>query len=204
MSGVSTAMCWTVDAASDLPLPTTSISFGSFWYSRATDLTQGGCVAEKRTVWRRSPSVDWRMVSTSSLKPMLSISSASSSTANCTSDRSKAPSFRWSMMRPGVPTSRSTPSRSALCCGGYGTPPWKRTVRSWCTPASISHTSPTCRASSRVGASTTIRGLRPRGSRAPGSFWAARAWIRGSAKARVLPVPVRERASMSEPALSRL
>mmetsp|Transcript_44720 Transcript_44720/g.146658 ORF Transcript_44720/g.146658 Transcript_44720/m.146658 type:complete len:273 (-) Transcript_44720:130-948(-) len=144
------------------------------------------------------------MVSTSSLKPMLSISSASSSTANRTAERSSAPSLRWSMIRPGVPMSTSTPSRSARCCGGYGTPPWKRTVRSRCGVASIEQTSDTWRASSRVGARTTIRGVRPRGSLSPGSCSSASAVMSGSAKASVFPVPVRERPSMSAPPLSRL
>ena len=55
----------------------------------------------------------------------------------------------------------------------------------------------TCFASSRVGASTRIRGGRPR----PRGSSAASFAIRGREKARVLPVPVRERPSMSLPSL---
>ncbi len=45
---------------------------------------------------------------------MLSISSASSSTRNRSSVRSRVPLSRWSMIRPGVPTTMWTPRRSAL------------------------------------------------------------------------------------------
>ena len=55
----------------------------------------------------------------------------------------------------------------------------------------------TCFASSRVGASTSIRGGRPR----PRGSSAASFSISGREKARVLPVPVRERPSMSLPSL---
>lgn len=79
-AGVSTAMCSTVVAASEPPLPTTSMVTGSRSCVRTTERIQGGCVAEKSTVWREG-GVASRIVSTSSLNPMLSISSASSSTA---------------------------------------------------------------------------------------------------------------------------
>ena len=70
-----------------------------------------------------------------------------------------------------------------------------------CGLPSILITSPTWRASSRVGARTTIRGLRPR----TGCSWRCSSASRctsGSENASVLPVPVRERPSMSWPARS--
>ena len=60
-----------------------------------------------------SSGVSARIVSTSSAKPMLSISSASSSTRKRSSVRSRVPLSRWSMIRPGVPTTTWTPRRSA-------------------------------------------------------------------------------------------
>ena len=47
------------------------------------------------------PASSCRMLSTSSMKPMRSISSASSSTSVCSCDRSSEPLSRWSMTRPG-------------------------------------------------------------------------------------------------------
>ena len=67
-----------------------------------------GKVAEKSAtcfsfgVWRR-------ISSTSSRKPMRSISSASSRTTAFSTDRSRVLRRRWSRMRPGVPTTACTP-----------------------------------------------------------------------------------------------
>ena len=72
-----------------------------------------GIVAEKSATFLSS-GVSARIVSTSSAKPMLSISSASSRTRNRNSERSSVPLFRWSMTRPGVPTTTCTPRRRAL------------------------------------------------------------------------------------------
>mmetsp|Transcript_12708 Transcript_12708/g.43333 ORF Transcript_12708/g.43333 Transcript_12708/m.43333 type:complete len:254 (+) Transcript_12708:148-909(+) len=58
-----------------------------------------------------------KMRSTSSAKPMESISSASSRTTWYASDRSKLPRSMWSMTRPTVATSTSTPRRSAFSWG---------------------------------------------------------------------------------------
>ena len=50
-------------------------------------------------------------------KPSESSSSASSSTTTRTAANEIRPAFRWSSMRPGVPTSTCTPARSASSCG---------------------------------------------------------------------------------------
>nr|BFF16961.1 hypothetical protein GCM10025730_04820 [Promicromonospora thailandica] len=76
----------------------------------------GGMVAEKRATWRLAGA--WpKISSTSSAKPMRSISSASSRTRKRMSSRLRAPRSRWSLMRPGVPTTTWTPSRRARCWG---------------------------------------------------------------------------------------
>ncbi len=69
-----------------------------------------GIVAEKSATCLSS-GVSARIVSTSSAKPILSISSASSSTRKRSWRRSRVPFSRWSMMRPGVPTTMCTPRR---------------------------------------------------------------------------------------------
>ena len=73
----------------------------------------GGMVAENRATCL-SAGVSARIVSTSSAKPIFSISSASSSTRNRSWTRSRVPLSRWSMTRPGVPTTTWTPRRRAL------------------------------------------------------------------------------------------
>ena len=82
----------------------------------------GGMVAENSAVCFVS-GVEARMRSTSSAKPMRSISSASSSTRVCRSERSSEPRSRWSITRPGVPTTTCAPRRSPASCGPYGEPP---------------------------------------------------------------------------------
>ena len=72
-----------------------------------------GIVAENSAIWRVS-GVFFSTASTSSMKPMRSISSASSSTRQRSCDRSSEPRSRWSMTRPGVPTTTCTPRLSAL------------------------------------------------------------------------------------------
>ena len=72
-----------------------------------------GIVAENSATCLSSGRV-CRIVSTSSMKPIRSISSASSSTRQRSSHRSREPFSRWSMTRPGVPTTTCTPRRSAL------------------------------------------------------------------------------------------
>ena len=79
-------------------------------------LTGGGMVAENSATWR-SGGVFFSTASTSSMKPMRSISSASSSTSTSSEERSSEPRSRWSMIRPGVPTTTCTPRFSAPSCG---------------------------------------------------------------------------------------
>ena len=67
-----------------------------------------GMVAENSATCLYS-GVPLRIRSTSSAKPMLSISSASSSTSTSSEDRSRLPRSRWSMTRPGVPTTMWAP-----------------------------------------------------------------------------------------------
>ncbi|MNM58561.1 hypothetical protein D3C81_697940 [compost metagenome] len=88
----------------------------------------GGMVAENSATWRFSGSF-FSTASTSSMKPMRSISSASSSTSVFSSDRSSVLRFRWSMTRPGVPTTMCTPRRRAVSCWPYGWPPYTGSTR---------------------------------------------------------------------------
>ena len=97
----------------------TVISTGSCRYFLAIRRIGGGIVAENSATCLSS-GVSARIVSTSSAKPIFSISSASSSTRKRSSDRSRVPFSRWSMTRPGVPTTTCTPRRSAASCGAVG------------------------------------------------------------------------------------
>ena len=145
------------------------------------------------------PGTPPRIFCTSSAKPMSSILSASSSTTCLTLVRRRLPPSMRSMTRPGVPTSTSTPPRSAPCCGKSPTPPYTHSVTR--RTSRLEKSSPTCLASSRVGASTSARGARPRASLA--ALSPRRRSMMGSAKASVLPEPVRALAIMSRPASSR-
>ncbi len=60
-------------------------------------------VAENRPICLGS-GTESSMNSTSSMNPMSSIVSASSITTNLTFPKSSDPRFRWSIIRPGVPT----------------------------------------------------------------------------------------------------
>ena len=81
-----------------------------------------GSVAEKSSVWRSGGSAD-RMRCTSGQKPMSIMRSASSRTSTCTRRRSTASCRMWSIRRPGVATTMSTPALSARSCGPISTPP---------------------------------------------------------------------------------
>src|SRR6478736_5699990 len=96
----------------------TVISTGSWRYFFEMRRICAGIVAEKSATCLSS-GVSARIVSTSSAKPILSISSASSSTRKRSSLRSSVPFSRWSMMRPRVPTTMWTPRRSALSWTPY-------------------------------------------------------------------------------------
>ena len=159
----------------------TVISAASVRYFLEIRRICGGIVAENSATCLSS-GVSARIVSTSSWKPILSISSASSRTRKRSSDRSRVPFSRWSMIRPGVPTTTWTPRRRADSCTPYAWPPYTGSTWTPCRWAAYrSNASETCSASSRVGASTSACGF----------FRLRSSWDRiGTANAAVLPVPV--------------
>ena len=61
-------------------------------------------------------------------KPMSSMRSASSSTSTSRSSNTTFCRSRWSISRPGVATTTSTPARSFFSCGSSGTPPYTATT----------------------------------------------------------------------------
>mmetsp|Transcript_1230 Transcript_1230/g.3417 ORF Transcript_1230/g.3417 Transcript_1230/m.3417 type:complete len:246 (+) Transcript_1230:1297-2034(+) len=93
----------------------------------------------------------------SSMKPMSSMRSASSSTSISTLLSTHLPLARWSSRRPGVAISTSTPALSAAVCGFMSTPPKTTTERRLVCLAYFLTLSATWSASSRVGASTSAR-----------------------------------------------
>mmetsp|Transcript_14132 Transcript_14132/g.35666 ORF Transcript_14132/g.35666 Transcript_14132/m.35666 type:complete len:286 (+) Transcript_14132:911-1768(+) len=153
-------------------------------------------VALKSSVWW--PGGRLRMTSRiCGSKPMSSIRSASSSTTYCTRFSALLPCCRWSMKRPGVATTISTPLRRSPRWSPMLEPPTTMQVRTARelerlkarTSLSI------CCASSRVGASTRPMGPSPRRS-----LGACRqSWIMGMANAAVLPEPVSAQPRMSRP-----
>ena len=95
---------------------------GWFMKVRVSATMGPGMVAEKTIVWRCGlvrESSFW----TSSRKPWASISSASSSTAISTPERSRSSWRHRSSSRPGVPTMTSTPRSMAVVCLSKPTPP---------------------------------------------------------------------------------
>mmetsp|Transcript_13471 Transcript_13471/g.32987 ORF Transcript_13471/g.32987 Transcript_13471/m.32987 type:complete len:266 (-) Transcript_13471:842-1639(-) len=139
--------------------PTLTVT-GWLRYACASASISRGMVAENSSVWWRCG----RRAMTSLIcgsKPMSSMRSASSSTRYVTSDSTHTPSFIRSSSRPGVPTTISTPRRSASTCSFLGTPPYTHTERTpHLAPASCS-TWLICSASSRVGAMTSAYGPLP-------------------------------------------
>jgi hypothetical protein len=81
-----------------------------------------GSVAEKSAVCRSAGSTE-RIASRSSLKPMSSISSASSSTTAVTLSSTSVRRPMWSMARPGVATTASTPLCRLRNCWVIDWPP---------------------------------------------------------------------------------
>ena len=130
------------------------------WCSRllASASSAGAKVADKN---KRCPGWGTRatMACTSSEKPCSNRRSASSSTRLCTRSRGKAWRAITSSKRPGVATMMSVPPRSARNWACKETPP--NTVLTLTgtgrSRASSRSTSKTCRASSRVGTSTSTR-----------------------------------------------
>ncbi len=105
-----TAVWWIVLAGPFLaPL---SIIRASRVMARARFITSSGIVAEKSSVWRAAGSSD-RMRVMSGQKPMSIIRSASSSTRTTRPEKSVMADRMWSINRPGVATTMSTPARSA-------------------------------------------------------------------------------------------
>ncbi|CAB3771912.1 hypothetical protein LMG29739_06150 [Paraburkholderia solisilvae] len=196
------------------------ISMRSGFFSRrpVSEPILPSSVAENSIVWREA-GVAATIVSMSSIKPMSSMRSASSSTSICSSDRSIRPRSRWSSRRPGVATRISGFFASSINCWPYATPPRMLTVRSLrrCLPY-VDAAVVTCIASSRVGVSTSRPGRAtgccgrrvrrsPCASRGSRGAWpwvfcsCAKRSIAGSMKAAVLPEPVGLDTSRSRPAM---
>mmetsp|Transcript_18658 Transcript_18658/g.63022 ORF Transcript_18658/g.63022 Transcript_18658/m.63022 type:complete len:213 (-) Transcript_18658:722-1360(-) len=103
--------------------PTRSISVRCVAYSLAIFWTHGGNVAEKSSSCRFAPApastlpMALKILSSSSLKPMSSIWSASSRMAKSSLETSSFPFSIKSFVRPGVPTTTSTPRRSGSTWG---------------------------------------------------------------------------------------
>mmetsp|Transcript_31837 Transcript_31837/g.83204 ORF Transcript_31837/g.83204 Transcript_31837/m.83204 type:complete len:264 (+) Transcript_31837:876-1667(+) len=112
-----------VDALTSLSPTRSTVVGGVRMYVGATSRTHAGRVAEKRHVWRSSSVHCPRMACMSSAKPMSSIWSASSSAANPIRESSSTPRSERSLIRPGVPITRSTPARSVVHEGPIGVPP---------------------------------------------------------------------------------
>ena len=114
-----------------------------------------GIVAEKSNVWRFS-GIYLTMRSIWTLKPISSIRSISSNTRNSAWSRSRFPRSRWSLIRPGVPTTRRGRWRNCWHCLCMPSPPIRNAVfillfgpSIWCM------TSITCLPSSLVGVMTS-------------------------------------------------
>ena len=112
--------CVTLEALM-LRLPA-EISLGSLRYFFVRCFMPSGIVALKHNVCLWSGVLS-RMASNSSWKPMLSISSASSKTRNCTSSIRNFLRWMRSKVRPGVPTTICGRPCSSLICFVMGAPP---------------------------------------------------------------------------------
>ena len=152
----------------------------------------GAIVAEKNSVWRVK-GTSLKMRSMSGMKPMSSMRSASSTTMICTPVSISLPRSKWSSRRPGVAISTSTPRSMSLSWSLKLTPPIRSAIESLRCAEYFSNCSATWAASSRVGASTRLRGMRARAR--PLERWQSI----GSTKAPVLPVPVWAMPSTSRP-----
>ena len=106
-----TSQCrWRILSAADVR-SLISICAGSRRCLAAIRRIGSGIVAEKSAVWWSS-GVCSNIHSTSSIKPMRSISSASSSTRQLSSSIRSVLRRMWSITRPGVPTTTCTPRLS--------------------------------------------------------------------------------------------
>ena len=170
----------------------TSTRTGLCRNSSVIRVISGAMVAEKNNVCRVK-GTSLKMRSMSGMKPMSSIRSASSTTMMLTPVSISLPRSKWSSSRPGVAISTSTPRSISLSWSLKLTPPMSSAMESLTFFAYFSKFSATWAASSRVGQSTRLRGMRARAR--PLDRW----WIIGSTKAAVLPVPVWAMPSTSRP-----
>ena len=138
--------------------------------------------------------VYFKISSMSSLKPIFSISSASSSTTNSISFNLITLRFMRSMSRPGVATIISTPFRMSVICFLMSTPPYTETTFTFKYLPKIFKSLEICKQSSRVGHIITAVGYS-----CPGSM----RLNKGKPKAAVLPVPVCARPTKSLSSWSR-
>mmetsp|Transcript_94536 Transcript_94536/g.273288 ORF Transcript_94536/g.273288 Transcript_94536/m.273288 type:complete len:284 (+) Transcript_94536:1075-1926(+) len=179
------------------PSPTTSTTVWSFFrYFEIKVCTHFGIVAENSNFCASGGVLD-KMSSTSSEKPIESISSASSSTTKRTHFKSIVPLLMWSNSLPGVATTPSKPARSSSHCGPKAVPPYRQVaVRLWAAPMKFNSLK-ICFANSRVGAKARKSGfllglplLNPS---------ATIRSIAGRTKAKVFPQPVFARPTVSLP-----
>ena len=103
-------------------LPSIRASLYSPRCSSIISITSLGMVALKSARWAFL-GILLRIVSTSSMNPMSSISSASSRTTAWTLSRTIEPRLRWSMSRPGVATMTLAARFKALNCTAMSCPP---------------------------------------------------------------------------------
>ena len=114
-------LCWATVSAGEAG-GATVISFGFSRNLSASLRISGGIVAEKNRVWRSFGS-RLAIRSTSGMKPMSIIRSASSMTNTLTSDSKILPRSNKSNSRPGVAISTSQPRSSAFCWSPNRSPP---------------------------------------------------------------------------------
>mmetsp|Transcript_122320 Transcript_122320/g.351426 ORF Transcript_122320/g.351426 Transcript_122320/m.351426 type:complete len:284 (-) Transcript_122320:111-962(-) len=181
---------WLIDLHAANRSPPTRIKTGSrpslaVQNSCASFCTSMGHVAENISICLSG--LTWLNTRrTWSPKPMPNISSASSRTTYVTLLRFVHCSFSSWMNRPGVATTMSFFSRSFSLCSAHGTPPKTTALRIPVGPRKSCTTLLICKASSRVGHSTTPTGPSP----ARSSSCAMMCTNIGMTYARVLPEPV--------------
>ena len=126
--GAVQVRCWaTVSAV--LAGGATSMTLGFETNLSLRVLISSDRVAEKNSVWRSGGSRP-TMRSTSGIKPISSIRSASSMTRIFTSVSSTLPRSKWSSSRPGVAISTSTPLSRAAFWSAKLTPPIRSAIDS--------------------------------------------------------------------------
>ena len=149
-------------------------------------------VALKNSVWRIGGSMA-TMRSTSGMKPMSSMRSASSMTSTLQSASRMRPRSNRSSSRPGVAISTSTPFSSTSRWSFMLSPPISRACTRLRYLPYFTKFSATCSASSRVGSRIRLRGMRALARPE------ARMSSIGRVKPAVLPVPVWAQPSTSRP-----